>query len=263
MTESEMNRLLLDIRKELADYLHRSGSIFYTGRQAMRKGDFYLMGLNPGGDPGIMKEETIEKSLTDWRRREPEEWSEYKDVDWGKKKSDPKYENPGNSRHQKRVRSSCTNCLGEPDVRNVFSANAIFERTRKGDHLPKGTSLEHVCWQVHQLLFLKVQPKYIICLGHGLDSSFDRLKSEKCLAVGDFCEEAFKMPNGTRNFYIRWFEAAKIQNPLPGLERLVRIIGVPHPSWFDLGADWFSQACRTLPLFDSNPLRCKNANRYG
>lgn len=260
MNANELDSLVDEIRVLLKPIMDKSGQVFYSGRQALEgKTDFYLMGLNPGGDPCTtdMKIETIEKSLADWREKTPE-WSEYWDVDWGKKKSDPKDEKPGNSRHQKRVRSFCEDCLGEK-VRNVFSANAIFARTRKGEHLPKGTSLEHICWQVHQLLFLKVQPKYIICLGHGPDSSFERLKHEKCLAVASSCscEEAFKMPSGKKNFYIRWFEAAQIQNQSPGLERLVRVIGVPHPSWFDLGSGWFSEAWGTLPLLDANPLRCK------
>lgn len=65
------------------------------------------------------------------------------------------------------------------------------------------------------------------------------------------------MPSGKKSFYIRWFEAAQIQNQSPGLERLVRVIGVPHPSWFPLGAGWFSEAWGTLPLLDANPLKGK------
>ncbi|MBA5869808.1 MAG: hypothetical protein GDA68_07390 [Nitrospira sp. CR2.1] len=258
MNADELGSSVDEIRALFKRIPDESGQVFYSGRQTLEgKNGFYLMGLNPGGDPcdPDLKSKTIEKSLAGWLGKAPG-WSEYLDEYWGKKKSDPKYEKPGNSRHQKRVMSFCTNCLDEP-VRNVFSANAIFKRTRKGDHLPKGTSLEHVCWRVHQQLFLKVRPKYIICLGQGPDSSFDRLKSEKCLAVADSCEKALKMPKGTRNFYIRWFEAAKIQNPLPGLERLVRVIGVPHPSWFDLSAEWFRDEWKKLSPLDANPLKCE------
>ena len=256
----EMRRLFkATLDKSRKPILGESGQVFYSGWQTLEgKNGFYLMGLNPGGDPcdPELQIETIEKSLSDWLRREPE-WSEYCDVDWGRRKLDPKEENRGNSRHQKRVKSFCTNCLGEHDVRNIFAANAIFERTKKGDHLPKGTSLDLICWQVHQLLFLSVRPKFIICLGHGPGSSFERLKSKQWLKVVDSCEKAFSGPSGKKNFYIRWFEATKIQNPTPGLERLVRVIGVPHPSWFDLSADWFSEAWKTLPFLDPAPLTGK------
>jgi len=61
------------------------------------------------------------------------------------------------------------------------------------------------------------------------------------------------MPSGKRHFYIRWFEAAQITNQSPGLERLVRVIGVPHPSRFPLGTDWFVKQWATLRLLDAKP----------
>ena len=252
MSENEFDTLVNEIGVLLKPILCASGSVFYSGRKTLEgKKDFYLMGLNPGGDPDTMKKETIEKSLADWQG-EKADWSAYNDY-WGRNLEGEK----GNFSHQKRVRAFCNNCLGT-DVTEVPSANAIFRRTKKVKDLPKDTELDRICWQVHQLLFSKVQPKYIICLGHGSDSSFDRLKKKEYLAVAGFCDkEAFKMPSGKKNFYIRWFERAQIQNPLPGLERLVRVIGVPHPSWFDLGADWFAKQWRTLPLLDANTLKSK------
>lgn len=256
MSENEFDTLVNEIRVLLKPILCASGAVFYSGRKTLEgKNDFYLMGLNPGGDPDSMKKETIEKSLADWQE-EKADWSAYRHQYWGRKEVYLE-EEKGNFSHQKGVRAFCNKCLG-PDVTEVPSANAIFRRTKKGKDLPKDTELDRICWQVHRLLFSKVQPKYIICLGHGPDSSFDRLKGEKCLAVAGSCEEqAFKMPSGNKNWYIRWFEAAQIQNPSPGLERLVRVIGVPHPSWFALGADWFSKEWGTLLLLDVNPLKSK------
>lgn len=255
MNADELESLIHDIRLILNPIMAKSGQVFYSGRQALEgKNSFYLMGLNPGGDPcdPDLKIKTIEKSLTSWLEEAPG-WSEYLDEDWGKKKADPN-KNPGNSRHQKRVRSFCTNCLGEPVVRNVFSANAIFKRTKTGEGLLKDPEWDQVCWKVHQLLFLKVRPKYVICLGNGPNSSFDRLTSKNCLAiVGRPAEKACKMPGGKRHFYIRWFEAAQITNQSPGLERLVRVIGVPHPSRFPLGTDWFVEQWATLRLLDAKP----------
>jgi len=258
--ETDIDSLLLRMQSLLNLIVGDSGSVFYSGSKTLdNPSRYYLMGLNPGGDPcdSDLKMETIGKSLTDWRGRKPE-WSEYCDVDWRGKKSDPKDENPGNSRHQKAVRNFCSDCLDE-DVRSVFSANAIFKRTRKGEHLPKGTSLEHTCWQVHQLLLSIVQPTYIICLGHGPGSSFERLKEERCLHVIGSCgKELFKIPSEKKGFYIRWFERDQIQAQVPGLERLVRVIGVPHPSWFALASDKFRKAWNALSPLSSAPLRGKS-----
>lgn len=263
MNANELDNLVSEIRglfkpnpdESRKPTLGESGQVFYSGRQTLEgKSGFYLMGLNPGGDPcdPDLKIKTIEKSLTSWLEEAPG-WSEYLDEDWGKRKADPK-KNPGNSRHQKRVRSFCTNCLGEPDVRNVFSANAIFKRTKTGEGLLKDPEWDRICWQVHQLLFLKVRPKYIICLGHGPGSSFERLKSKQCLEVVGSCEKAFPGPSGKKNFYIRWFKAAKIQKQAPGLESLVRVIGVPHPSWFPLDSDAFASAWKSLPFLSPGPI---------
>ncbi|MBX3350710.1 MAG: hypothetical protein KF747_18475 [Nitrospira sp.] len=246
MNAGEFKHLVDKIREHLKPILDESGAVFYSGRQTLEgKTDFYLMGLNPGGAPDVMKEETIKRSLSDWQGKKPDYWSEYRDAYWGKKQQWTDADN-GNSRHQKWVRDFCADCLGE-DVRNVFSANAIFKRTKKGVDLPKGTNVDDICWQVHKLLFSKVQPKYIICLGHGSGSPFERLKQKQCLdVVGPHKDEPFKMPNGKRSFYIRSFEAAQIQNKPTGLDRLVRVIGVPHPSWFPLGANWFREAWEKL-----------------
>ncbi len=257
MSENALDTLVNEIGTLLKPIENVSGTVFYTGRQALEgKSDFYLIGLNPGGNPCCSEECTIKESLAHWQERKSDTaWSAYCDEYWGQKKPWSKTDH-GNSRHQRGVRIFCKDFLGK-EVRNVFAANLVFQRSIRGDHLPKDTSVDHICWQVHQLLFLKVQPKYIICLGHGPGSSFDRLKSGKYLAVDGPCgTAAFKTPNGKKNCYLRWFEAAQIRNSSPGLERLVRVIGVPHPSWFALGASWFSEAWKTLPLLDANPPKC-------
>lgn len=255
MNEIERDTLLAEIRVLLKPILCTSGSVFYSGLKTLEgKKDFYLMGLNPGGDPDTMKDETIEKSLLDWKG-EKADWSAYCDQYWGEKYPYLE-EEKGNFSHQRGVKTFCSKCLGT-DVRMIPCANAIFKRSKKVKDLPKDSELDRICWQVHQLLLSKVQPKYIICLGHGQASSFDRLKGEKCLSVAGSCEErAFKMPSGKKNWYIRWFKAAQIQNPSPGLERLICVIGVPHPSWFALGADWFSKGWGMLPP-DVIPLKGK------
>ena len=140
------------------------------------------------------------------------------------------------------MREFSKKCL-DLNVREVFSANAIFRRTPNCRHLESG--LDPVCWQIHQLLFSKIKPKYIICLGNGRDSSFHKLKQRLAFDTDD--ERRFKKPNG-KNFYIRWFDKDMIRNNVLALSSLIRVIGVPHPSWFPLGAEWFSKAWKELGL---------------
>ncbi len=259
MKETDIDSLLLRIQSLLELIEGDSGKVFYSGRKTVDSPSrYYLMGLNPGGDPcdPDLKMETIGTSLTDWAGRKPE-WSEYCDVDWRGKKSDPKDENPGNSRHQKAVRSFCSNCLGE-SVRNVFSANAIFERTKRGEHLREDPERDRVCWQVHQLLFSRIQPEYIICLGHGSGSSFQRLKEKLDVVIRPYEHSSQPEKENERRFYIRWFERDQIQAQVSGLERLVRVIGVPHPSWFALGADKFKKEWNSLSPLCPTSLRGKS-----
>lgn len=85
MSENEFDTLVNEIRVLLKPILCASGSVFYSGLKTLKgKKDFYLMGLNPGGDPGTMKKETIEKSLADWQG-EKADWSAYSDQYWGSK----------------------------------------------------------------------------------------------------------------------------------------------------------------------------------
>lgn len=258
MKEDELDGLLSEIRSLLNQISERSGSVFYSGRKTFDSPSrYYLMGLNPGGRQDSSVEAKIRESLVSWRGQAPN-WSAYLDEYWGGKKPWTR-EDLGNSGHQQGVRKFCRKCLGVEEVRDVFSANAIFERSEKGEHLPKDFERDRICWEVHQLLFSIVQPTYIICLGHGPGSSFERLKEERCLHVVGSCgNELFKMPSEKKGFYIRWFERDQIQAQVPGLERLVRVIGVPHPSWFALGSDKFRKAWNALSPLSSAPLRGKS-----
>lgn len=244
MNETDIEDLLSQMKALLKPILRKSGSVFYSGSKMLDSPSrYYLMGLNPGGKPESPEEAKIEESLVSWKGEAPN-WSAYMDQDWGKG-------------HRQGVCKFCEGCLRVESARDVFSANAIFERTEKGTHLSKDPERDRICWQVHQLLFSRIQPEYIICLGHGSASSFQWLKERLNVAVRPHEHSSQPEKENERRFYIRWFERDQIQVKVLGLERLVRVIGVPHPSWFGLGSDKFTKEWNALSPLSSAPLKGK------
>jgi len=61
----------------------RSGSVFYSGRDAFSKpSDLYVMGFNPGGDPSTQDCETIRWHTDKVMNHEDSNWSTYRDESW-------------------------------------------------------------------------------------------------------------------------------------------------------------------------------------
>lgn len=231
MKENELKDLLQEIRKELEPVLKKSGTVFYSGRQTLGNGNFYLMGLNPGGDPGDLSEGTIGASLDKWEEYRPD-WSAYIHDNWTKTLG-----NEGNAQHQRNVRYLCEEVLNESSA-NVFSANAIFLRSQDFSKLEiSGQFLSQYC-KLHVRFLREVKPRVLICLGNGPGSSFDLVrewiggkldvKSEPC---------GFR---GRARVFVRWVDA-NAQVGLFGGTRSLRILGVPHPSHY-----WY----RRLDKFD-------------
>lgn len=137
--------------------LHRSGSVFYSGRSAFqRPSRLYVLGLNPGGSPLQQNEETVERDLADWFTL-PERWSAYKDESWLGRP-------PGTCGMQPRV-LHLFNELGV-NAREVPASNVIFVRSAteatlegaKGELLP-------ACWLVHQRVIDELGVEVVICFG--------------------------------------------------------------------------------------------------
>ena len=149
-----------------------------------------------------------------------------------------------------RVIDFCKNLLRQ-DVCTIFSANILFVRTSKEADLPRKGSEEYErlltdCLKVHRRLLSIVRPKIIVCLGNGPDSAFSKLKDWLKVLPQDVKDPGFQNPNRNRKFYIRWFD--KPIKPESGQEFDCRVVGVPHPSWFDLRSKEFHKAWESLPL---------------
>ncbi len=207
--------------------MNKPGAIFYSGRSTLKQGPIYLMGLNPGGDP----KGTINCDLTAWMNGKAN-FSGYCDEPWSTDKK--KYEE-GEAPHQQRVKKLCKILCAKQEmldqeeasdnekVRNVFSANAIFVRTRKASNLmdvPEYCEIRERCWEVHKLFLQIVKPKLIVCLGNGQRlSSFSLLKDRLKVSKVSYCGNGKSFLDG------RWFESEELE---------CKVVGVPHPSRFGI-----------------------------
>lgn len=139
------------------ELLSRSGSVFYSGREAFTgQRPLYLLGLNPGGDPGAQATNTVAKHIHEFRTRR-REWSAYADDSW-------EGAQPGTWGMQPRVLHMLAQ-LGL-DPREVPASNVVFVRTRDEAALKaeKATLLGE-CWPVHQAVIDSLGVRAIVCFG--------------------------------------------------------------------------------------------------
>lgn len=227
MKPEELEVLVRNISETLQPDLHESGAVFYSGPQAMlNAASYYLMGLNPGGVPdGVLKTETIQKSLEKWKDSiiTGDSWSEYIHGNWGQ---DEKSAKAGKSQHQLNVRYLCESIL-QCNTESVFSANAIF---RRGDPGKFGTEVLSRCRTVHMYLLRAMRPKVLFCLGNDAHSAFEIVKrwfAESPEVKHDVEECGSK---GGRRVLLKWFDSSSSISALAGYKP-ARVIGLPHPSW--------------------------------
>jgi hypothetical protein len=188
-----------------------SFSIFYSNPwQTLKKGCHYIAGLNPGGN-----ESTISDTYEWWTKEvgPDKPWSAYLDDEkW------PSRFQPNMKEFAEAVWGDCT------ALRDKFSTNAIFERSRDREKLSQeAISLFDVCWLCHEQFLDVVRPEVIIALSNAKDlSAFSlfktKLQSERSLGgdVKVYGRFSIKGVEGTLDLP---------SGPLP-----VRLVGLPHPS---------------------------------
>jgi hypothetical protein len=140
------------------ELFNRSGSVFYSGRAAFsRPSPIYIVGMNPGGDAGRQRANTIGKHLAASLERESSEWSEYVDESW-------EGASPGTWGMQPRIQHFCGS-LGF-DARLVPASNLVFVRSnREGGIDAEKRNLINLCWPFHNAILEVLQPKIVVCLG--------------------------------------------------------------------------------------------------
>jgi hypothetical protein len=202
------------------DFLDRSGSVFYSGRKAFTPPkSLYILGLNPGGDPNSMTDDSIRRHTKEILERRPDEWSEYRDGIWNGK-------HPGTHGMQPRVVHlfECINI----DLGTVPASNIAFVRSRReqkfdGDLI----SVAEQCWPLHNSVIKNLEVKIILCFGRTA-AGWVRRKIDATEKVAEFIEQNNR----------KWKSAIyKNQND-------IYVADLTHPSI----ADW------TVPETDPTPI---------
>ena len=141
-----------------AELLDKSGKVFYSGRAAFSgKKSLYILGLNPGGDPEKLGNDSIE-AHTEWvSTTAPEVWSAYRDERWMGKE-------PGCHGLQPRLLHMFRSVGLQPGA--VPSSNLVFVRSRRETGIKSAfEQLANLSWPFHRFVIEALGPKVILCLG--------------------------------------------------------------------------------------------------
>lgn len=172
------DHFISEAKHHLAPILGETGSILYSTFSTLTRGNYYILGLNPGGamDSG----HTIAQCLNDLSEYDE---NAYLDEDWSS--DSRKYRRGGHplQRHLLILMQE----LGE-NLRGVCAANLIFTRSpdQYGAYYPERG---HVCWPVHQIILNVVRPAVIIAFGNGAISPYAFLALEHKETLGTRPEE--------------------------------------------------------------------------
>jgi hypothetical protein len=158
-----------------------SGKVFYSGRDAFaERGGLYVLGYNPGGDPGSKSELTIRDHNDFVLSKAPRRWSEYCDASWLGRA-------PGQKPFQRRVQHLLSRLGADP--RLMPSSNLIFVRSPRSTHIASAAAdLEKLCWPLHANVIEELKPRAIICLGNETGARVrHRVRADR--VVGRFVEQ--------------------------------------------------------------------------
>ncbi len=189
-------------RDRLKDILDISGQVLYSGASTLKKGEVYLLGLNPGGDPRNPAFRTIRQSLAMLKSDElasnglpSSEWNSYGHATW-----------KGRNTLQRRILW----LLGQLglDPLTVAASNLIFVRSRDETSLQYDAYAD-VCWSVHERVLQLVEPRLVIAYG---GTPYKRLGER----LGVYNEQRFAAGHG--DWECRCFD-------VPGR---FRVVGIPH-----------------------------------
>jgi hypothetical protein len=223
------------VRRHLDEgYRSEPGTLLYSGLDTLRPGDFYLMGLNPGGKPKEAPTPIID-TLSDragWSAYTMDCWNdgcgkpcacEHLDAD-GRLK--PEFMRP----HQKRVAALIELLDLAPE--RIFSTNAVFLRS-EGANSPPGPDRSwqrcwRRCWNVHREFLGIVRPRWILCLGNGEALSAYRFIRNISTPLTE------SVPCGPHAYLNGKHFRARIDLSDPDAGRTdtleVNVLGLPHPS---------------------------------
>ena len=142
-----------------------SGKVFYSGRLAFeRQANLYIVGANPGGDPGSHSYQTVE-SHTQWILTQHSEhnWSAYRDESWSGR-------SPGTAGMQPRVLHLFRKLGLDPG--EVPASNLVFVRSTEMATYPGNyDKAANDCWPFHRAIIRRLGVRAVVCLGQDAGNS--------------------------------------------------------------------------------------------
>lgn len=221
---SDLRELQEGVGEDVAPISGDLGEVVYSPASSIKKGRFYVLGLNPGGD-GQLNRDTGEAHTVGSHldrmldRADHSVWDE----DWING-MEPEEARRGVHRYQ-RALAEILGHLGVEDAskRDVFTTNLIFTTTPTAAHLHDFDALADVCWRAHERFIDVVQPEVIVCVGNGgRQSAYGWVYSKLQREVE---EERFRVRGKLGSTYLA-------TGNLRGRE--TRVLGVPHLSRFSM-----------------------------
>jgi hypothetical protein len=203
--------------------MNKSGAVFYSGKASFNApSKIYILGLNPGGDPKLLRENTIQRQVSEIEDKTPPEWSAYSDESWQNAA-------PGAWGLQPRVLHMLKKLNVSP--RHTPSSNLIFVRTAREAHLgPNLKVYANQTWPFHQHVIEVHKTKVILCFGKKTGSWVAR-KTQANTLVSEFVEKNNR----------RW--SSKLFRSENGLH----VVVATHPSI----ADWRNEATDPTRLVET------------
>jgi len=207
------NSFVSNATKLLSPILDESGAILYSAWETLCPGQYYILGLNPGGNAGP----TIRECLNELNNYTE---NAYLDEDWSTKSR-----NYGVGGHPLQVHlKSLLQSLGY-DLRNICASNLIFSRSpdQYGAYYPAKADQ---CWDVHKMIINIVQPSILLVFGNGSISPYNYLQRKHIEQFSEWPQDKV-IPSGHAAWVCRSFETT-----LEGKKRIV--IGLPHLSRYSI-----------------------------
>ena len=204
-----IDQFITRARVILQPIISERGSVLYSATSTLQSGDFYTLGLNPGGDPSEIPE-TISECLD---ALPTYNGNAYMDEDWSGRRHYEKGCHPLQNNMK-----LLAQLLG-PDLSTICSSNLVFMRSI--DQYGSGyDELASRCWNVHRLILDIVRPKTLIVFGTGAISPYSFLLPK---ISGD--QNSIKSGHGSWNCHS--FTAVDE-------DRKFKVIALPHLSRYSL-----------------------------
>ena len=223
-----MNKHLKKVESLLkATRLHEeSGSIIYSGNSTLKKGNYYFLGTNPGGN-NLDYEDTILNQL-----RLSGEKNEYYEGNWG------------NTQHQNNI-IHLFNSL-EIDLKKTFSTNTCFIRspgeTAYSRDLKKDGEITF--WPIQEYFLSIVKPKFIIANGSkARDLFWKKIFKNNFLDKKVEKENKFKYKNSANKSCYLFRGDLELKSDFL---KNITVLAMPHLSWQDIpfhkqGINWTTE----------------------